>query len=279
MSDSLKNEPFLISHLVRIATLQLNASAIREGLHRHVWNDSQLAELQKKLAPIDLFAEFREAMRAERAWGVIGMEEMINKKTSIDVLGYFESNADVNKNRRTKEILFNAVQYSSCIFYQNMMCLSTWEQIIIDSAVDIKQHRINVDMDEIMMKKLSGIKKNPFNFIAGMLVPSVTQTYMKAGRGQTTVDCGMVAIAIERYQLKNGKLPNTLNELVPIFIDKIPTDVIDGKPLRYCQMTEGGYTLYSIGYNKVDDGGVTGFNKKGSPDYKIGDWAYPMPLK
>ena len=159
-----------------------------------------------------------------------------------------------------------------------MMCLSTWEQIIIDGAVDVKQHRINTDMDIIMTKKLSGIKKNPFNFIAGMLVPAVTQSHMKAGRGQNIVDCEMVAIAIERYQLKNGKLPNTLGELAPTFIDKIPTDVIDGKPIRYIQK-DGGYILYSIGYNKVDDGGVTGFNAKGSPDYKTGDWAYPMPLK
>jgi hypothetical protein len=275
LSDSLKNEPFLISYLVQVATMRIICAGIREGLHQHVWNDVQLAELQKSFGTVDFLSGFRQAMRAERAWGVIGMEQLMRQGMKADLLRALAS----SDGRRHDEALWKILSCSSCVFYQNMMCLSKLEQCIIDNAVDVKQHRVNTDVDLMMKKKLSGITKNPFNFIAGMLVPAVTETHMKAGRGQTVADCSRVAIAIERYQLKNGKLPTTLDELTPTFIDGIPTDVIDGKPLRYCQLSEGGYVLYSVGYNKIDDGGVGGFNEKGSPDYKTGDWVYPMPLK
>lgn len=41
------------------------------------------------------------------------------------------------------------------------------------------------------------------------------------------------AIAIELYKLKYHKLPEALSDLVPEFLDSVPIDPFDGKPLRY----------------------------------------------
>ena len=40
-------------------------------------------------------------------------------------------------------------------------------------------------------------------------------------------------LAVERFRLKNGRLPDSLSELVPDFMPSIPTDPFDGKPIRY----------------------------------------------
>jgi len=70
VTDSLDNEPFLISFLVQIAVFQLTLPALQEGLVQHSWTESQLAELQKHLAQYDFRARLRTSLRMERAAGV-----------------------------------------------------------------------------------------------------------------------------------------------------------------------------------------------------------------
>lgn len=62
-------------------------------------------------------------------------------------------------------------------------------------------------------------------------------------------------LAIERWRLAhNGRLPDSLADLVPGFLPSIPLDPFDEKPLRY-KKTEHGYMVYSIGPDLADDGG------------------------
>ena len=67
-SESIREEPILIDHLVRIATLGIDLQIVREGLVRRAWNEAQLAELETSLSSVDLLAEYKQAMRGERAW-------------------------------------------------------------------------------------------------------------------------------------------------------------------------------------------------------------------
>ncbi len=63
------------------------------------------------------------------------------------------------------------------------------------------------------------------------------------------------ALAIERYRLEHDRLPSTLEALVPMYLEEVLPDPYDGQPLRY-RTLEGGYLLYSIYRNRVDDGGA-----------------------
>jgi len=64
----------------------------------------------------------------------------------------------------------------------------------------------------------------------------------------------LTAIATERYRQANGELPTALSDLVPAYLDAVPTDPFDNKPMRY-QPTDTGFMVYSVGSNLVDDGG------------------------
>jgi len=66
-----------------------------------------------------------------------------------------------------------------------------------------------------------------------------------------TASCGL---AVERYRLARGALPETLRDLVPTYIPDVPGDPFDGKPLRYKHL-ERGYVIYSVGSDGTDDGG------------------------
>ena len=73
-----------------------------------------------------------------------------------------------------------------------------------------------------------------------------------------------VALAVERFRLANGKLPDKLDELSPMFLKKIPADPFDGKPLHYKKLDKG-YVVYSIGEDGKDDGG----NKKNDITFTV----------
>ncbi len=66
-----------------------------------------------------------------------------------------------------------------------------------------------------------------------------------------TASCGL---AVERYRLAHGALPETLRDLVPTYLPDVPLDPFDGKPLRYKHF-EQGYAVYSVGPDGNDDGG------------------------
>ena len=67
--------------------------------------------------------------------------------------------------------------------------------------------------------------------------------------------CAQTAVAIERYRLSHGdRIPATLAALVPDFLQRVPEDPFNGKPLRY-QIRTNGYCVYSVGRDRTDDGG------------------------
>ena len=74
-----------------------------------------------------------------------------------------------------------------------------------------------------------------------------------------------VGLAIERYRLATGKLPDALSELVPAYLDAVPEDPFDGKDLRYEKLGVD-FVVYSIDKDLRDDGGseeLQAINKRG----------------
>lgn len=64
-------------------------------------------------------------------------------------------------------------------------------------------------------------------------------------------------IALERWRLAHDDYPGILEQLVPSFLDEVPLDVMDGKPLRYRRIDENKFDLYSIGLDGYDNHGRT----------------------
>ncbi len=86
----------------------------------------------------------------------------------------------------------------------------------------------------------------------------------------------LTAIAIELYRRRNGAYPETLNPLVPELLPTLPVDRFDGRPLRY-RLTDDGPLLYSIGSDRIDDGGApaeTEYQRLHVPRYT---WKIPNP--
>jgi hypothetical protein len=64
-------------------------------------------------------------------------------------------------------------------------------------------------------------------------------------------------LALQAYRAEHERLPSTWDELTAAGLPKLMTDPWspDGETLQY-RRTEDGYIIYSVGPNKVDDGGA-----------------------
>ncbi len=277
LSDSIRDELFLIDHLVRLATLSIDLQGVREGLTRHAWTDAQLAELEKYLSGLDLLAEYEHAMRSERCLNLGGLEYLARGSFLVRDPGFFYSGEDGNGNN----VSFLPPMIVNGWLYQNMIEIARMHQQFILPAVDEKQHRVLREIADRLDPALSEEPKKPGNIMAKMLLPALGRAAIKSARVQTSVDMARVACALERYRLANGQLPDALEALEPQFIAKIPNDVMDGNPLRYRKNSDGTYALYSIGWNEKDDGGIVVLGKGKTPgvDATQGDWVWQMPAK
>jgi hypothetical protein len=73
-------------------------------------------------------------------------------------------------------------------------------------------------------------------------------------RTQAQLRCVAVSVAVERYRLAVGQWPDSLNQLIPKYLQTIPIDPFDGQPLRYRKF-DGGVMVYSVGIEGIDHQG------------------------
>ena len=92
--------------------------------------------------------------------------------------------------------------------------------------------------------------------MGGLLAPALEQVVAQHGGGVAQVRSTRLALLIERFRRRHGRLPAALKDLVPDFIASIPVDPFMGKELHYLPEAEG-FRVYSVGKNLKDDQGQT----------------------
>jgi hypothetical protein len=87
--------------------------------------------------------------------------------------------------------------------------------------------------------------------------PLDTESYLnREAYSMALLRVAAVDFALQAYALDHGRPPDSLRELTPDYLPRIPLDNCSGKALIYRRRGDR-YTLYSVGANGVDDGGVT----------------------
>ena len=279
LADSVKDEPFLISYLVRIACVQIALQPVWEGLAEHAWSDAQLQELQARFLPYDFVADLKQPLDGERDAGILTADLLARGKYHLNDL-----TDDPSHSRSTFANLFGRVAPRGW-YYQEKLNYCRLFQLQLAGAFDANLKRVSPGQIASNIKALNQALAGRnavttictrHQLVAAILLPALGKVPMKAAMAQTAADEAALACALERYRLANGQFPETLEALVPRFISQLPNDVISGEPYKYHLTNDGQFALYSVGWNKTDDGGVPG---KTLFDEKEGDWVWQYPAK
>lgn len=105
-----------------------------------------------------------------------------------------------------------------------------------------------------------------------ILMPAIVPCAKRLARGDARHGVAYVAVAAARYRAEKGRMPETLDALVPEYLHAVPRDPFDGKPLRMVAR-DGSLVFYSIGPDMKDDGGAA-LDEKNS----TGDITFSLPL-
>jgi hypothetical protein len=283
LTDSLKEELFLISRMVRIACLKTATQPIWEGLAEHRWSEAQLQELQTRLQQYNFVADLKRPLDAERAAGVLAVEVIRKKLHLLLVLG--DATSPTPPVRSFADLIGRIIPSGWC--YQEQLNYCKAYQIQLGGTFDaskgrVSPSRIESNVDELVRELSGGRFGRPLGliirhrFVASLLLPALDKTVHRSAEAQTAADQAARACALERFRLAKGQFPENLEALVPQFISRFPNDLITGEPYKYRRTDDGQFVLYSLGWNEKDDGGVTG---KTLYDDKQGDWVWHYPPK
>jgi hypothetical protein len=268
--DSIHTEPFLITHLVRIALLNLTLQPVWEGLQDHKWSDAQLVELNQELAKQDFLADYEFSLRGERVLSMANIE-YIRRTRNFGLFAEGE-NSPSGFSKAAYHLIPNS------LFYQNELAIARGIQEWFLPVADVGQHVVSPQRVELATTNIDQMRVHwsPNTVLAAMMLPGLERSSQRFAYAQSSVDMARVACALERFRLANGEYPETLDAVQPRFIASLPHDVIGGQSLKYHRNGDGTFALYSVGWNGTDDGGAVVFKKlsKTSIDLENGDWVW-----
>jgi hypothetical protein len=133
---------------------------------------------------------------------------------------------------------------------------------------EIKQSNIQLDIPHANLWKykinLRTFPKESRYLIIDLLMPYTQILEELIHKNKTLFEATITILALKRYNLDKSNYPETLDELLKEgYITSIPMDPYSDKPLVY-KKTDTNFTLYSVGADFKDDGGVSSLSNSGS---------------
>jgi len=233
---AVEEDPILISHLVRVALAGMAVNELEYVVGSVEFSDSDLGMLRDDLRSIDFQHSLERSLMGERVTGILTFRNP--GKFAVDEEMPFPVRAN---NEDLALYLSTLAKYLAASRQPFPQALALSEQATLD-----------------VQEVAGGSQVNKLRYaFTHLLLPAVNAVFVASARGTGNTTCADTSLAIEQYRRRNGKIPKKLAELVPEFLNAVPIDPMDGKPLRYA-INDDGYVLYSVGRNRIDDGGIMG---------------------
>jgi len=228
LSDALRGEPTLISQLVRIAIHAVGCNAAARIMPHCAWSDAELESLQTVVQVARFKTDIAHALNGERATTL----------TALDELGL----GPLRQSNKREALQF---------FKRSIEGFSgSWRETLD------RQREVTADL-----KTLSEGRFDRVRMMGVLLLTPATEQVAIAGiRAETRQKCLVAALAVQRFRLQHGQLPESLSEvesLIPAAEGTGEGALVDpmvGRPLRY-KVTENRILIYGVGDNQLDDDG------------------------
>jgi hypothetical protein len=199
---------------------------------------------------------FRHGMFGERVLQLDTMNEVLSGRLSLSALTSMAGNGAANGGGFS-----NAATMVTAYLGAPAIVSDTRRMLRIDDAVRTAIDQPTwLDAKAVMTAKTAGIFEataGKSHFWFHILCPSFDRAVQTYYRGMADDRLAAMVLALRAYATDHdGRLPDALSHLVPVYLPSVPADPFDqrGGPLRYLP-TEPDPRLYSVGADGIDDGG------------------------
>lgn len=259
LSESLRNEPMIVSQLVRQAIVHVAWNATAAVIERGRPSAADLLELQRAWQETEFLESSRRTLIGER---------YILERLTIDPPPEAGKDATVMRNRWSKRIDAGA-------------SMAMFRRAIDGSEGNFRRARNAYGKFEVMLEDFLGRTPQPVLLLylnTALQLPAVQAAFHSASRAQVHASLAEASLACERFRRAEGRWPRELAELVPKYLPEIPVDAFGEDRLSY-RLEGAGAIVYSFGENRRDDGGkdhVPYRHNSEMIDYRSNDMIYRL---
>jgi len=231
--------PLLIHHLTHSALLARTYRSIEQAINRISLTDEQLQRLSGWIKVSDSSEGFKQALLAEQCLALHTFTAPL---------------PDVSKRMGEQESgMFRMLAFSRVLGLNSRYAMNYIDlmQECLD-ALDLPDPE-RLETFETVQESVRSGKQG--GVITHLLWPALARTLEFDIWHQAHARVTQVGLAVERYRLAEGHLPESLDNLVPVYLEAVPVDPFNGKDLRY-RVRKTGFVIYSVGEDLSDDGGA-----------------------
>ncbi len=220
LAESLRQEPLWDSQSRRLSLIRLTLIALEDAQNRLALSDAQSELIQRRLQALEGYESYLAGLKIDTFFTQMRLRAACSDDSEdtmdpIDMLTYYGVPGAEAYGALSDEVI-------AALGKPHVACAILFE-------------RLNAE--------------NPDFSLAH------PQVFLRPARVHAYLRSAQIALAVGRYAQANAGPPDSLEVLVPGYLDQIPRDPFDGQPLRYRRVGKG-FVVYSVDHNLVDDGGV-----------------------
>lgn len=244
----------LIEYLVGIAILDLGLTQAQDLAYDKGIPQEELARLSEMMAGLGPFdSGFIRSMKVEYRVSIAALEQI-----RLEKFGAKECDAFGFGDWKIVSML-RARGIRSYVFQPNRTKLLLAEPLrrgIRNAprcyAAIGKMEQGKEDMPENGFFQMIARPNMIGNVLVELFSPSIDSAIERKCRKECTVVATRLLVVCNAFKKKEGKMPDSLQSLVPTYLASVPVDPYDGKPFRY-SASKG--IVYSVGKDLKDSGG------------------------
>jgi hypothetical protein len=246
ITDVLEGEPYLSLQGLRWRLLLTSLQPVWEGLAARRWTQPQLAVLHERLERIDLRPDSITALRGERAIYLALVDALIRFKETGELP---EKRRPADPKERVLWWLVRRLLPVGWLYQAKAGWYDDFERGLADWAAYTNR---------VAIARKPRLTVATWNdpFYPVYMAPRVQMVFEDAARdvawAQTALNEAVTACALERYRLAESRYPNRLEELVPHWLARVPTGLVDGKTLDFGLTGDGAPVLRAAGWGEPE---------------------------
>ena len=273
IGSHVSNSPTLISSLVGIAVQAKAFDTVRRAVATGTLDDVSLTALAKSIESRKL-ADPVKAIRGEQL-----MAEDLTDFVRVGGPNAMAAVKDMDKLDKAFEAGKIVLDRSKPFYAEedslggDMPNFKT-QKVLINEVYDDIARQVNISTKQRLASPTSKELKAKIekNLILALIVPALSKSVQALDQWRADRVGTLTIIALERYKLKNGVYPNSLDALVPAFLSAAPVDPYSEGSLGYLAPTKGPnnglyqggreYVLYAAWLDTKDSGGAINFENR-----------------
>jgi len=243
IAESLSEEPVEISQLVRFAILSFASRATATMMNRALPTDEDLARLSKAINLVLPMPD--EPLMLKR--GIVGQSVL-----SLSVIGSLDALFAGTSGEEDRALLRSFKETLNPSTANRIVLATIYERHIREASQALRATRARGKKWEDEMNELSFVA--PLAMILGTAEARLAESEWRV---RMQLEVMRTGLAVERYRLKHGRLPENLEALVPTFLPSVPDDALSevARPIGYRSTDEGEFVVYSVGLDGEDNHG------------------------